>query len=272
MVANGVMRFSVCGSIWTLHTFYFPKEENMKQVVALLLICLSFFMLCACGGNVTQEHKETQSATTEATITAETSEPVLSKEEMLMQAISAENKTIGDDFANNILRAKETYCGHIIKIEGNARITNENVITIRIGTGIIWYIDAYLSSEDMLQLDDGQKIILVGYLDDTITETTSTSGGSTYTYKHLSMSTAYVAQDRFEVSGRVGSKKSNGAFSFFTPPSNHYGTSIWFTGDTDTSKFTGVLTQVRVSAKVIYRGIYSSHDSGYDYKDAIIIG
>ncbi len=49
VATNGVMCFSVCGSIWGYALFILWRDVKMKKWLALLLILAMVVSLCACG-------------------------------------------------------------------------------------------------------------------------------------------------------------------------------------------------------------------------------
>ena len=83
VAANGVMRFSVCSSVWATH-FLFLEEKNTKKWIPLLLAGLLVLSLCACAGGTTptpataptEEPKQTAVPTT-ATEPVETEPPIV---------------------------------------------------------------------------------------------------------------------------------------------------------------------------------------------------
>lgn len=256
----------------------------MKKSIALLLACVCVFVLTSCAGNAGKYDKyeelidfldagDYQSAVdyverlagTASAGEASASNSILSKEDMLAQATVVDRVTMGEDFASNRVRAKKTYCNRIVQIEGYIGIGEDHV---SMSIGGFWYIDIYLPQEEILLLDTHQKVVVVGELSDSVTEekpdTTSVSN------QYLCMPTAYLVQDKFEVTGKVwGKDDKSDAFFFFVPPSANYGTHIWFADGVDTKEYTSGQHKITVLTKVFQ--VYGTTKIDEYYTDAVPI-
>ena len=169
----------------------------MKKTISLLLALVMCLSLCACGGG--NDTPETTEAPTETT-TPEVK--VMTKEEMLEQAVAVDQIDINNDSFENIVKAKSMYCNAILLLEGTIFEIKED--HIEVGTSD-WLVDVYLPVEDMINLRNKQKILVVGQTNDTIEETTWSYGEYSGTNHHYSMPTAYLVQDKFEVTGKIHS-------------------------------------------------------------------
>ena len=240
----------------------------MKRVIIVFLIVICLLMMfCACSEKQTQE-KEPDISGVNSGKTSEIEETVpekavLSKEEMLAQSTTVNNITLGKEFSSNQVRAKSTYCNHIIQIEGYISIKEDHV-SMHIGDEYSWwYIDIFLPEEDIVQLDSSQKVIIVGELDDTIRNSTDSQA------KYLCMPTGYLIQDKFNITGTIwGRKTGTNKFNFFEPGHQH-GTELTFADGVDTSAYETGKQEIKVYAKV-----YGYWDSIYvdnTYSDAVPI-
>lgn len=119
----------------------------MKKILSLLLAATLTFTLCACGG----ENK----TTTE-----------LSKEEQVLQAEELDINDLLFEVKNNEARAKELYNDDLVKID-NFRIDDissyKNHAEIEMIPGL--FITARISKEDVMSLNKGDKVTVVGTLD-----------------------------------------------------------------------------------------------------------
>lgn len=134
----------------------------MKKIIALFLAAIMCLSLIACGGNNAPETNETPTETTAP------EEVKMSKDEML--AI-AEEYTAGDiqnDSIENIARAKQKYCNKTILLSGTVRNIQEDYIELSAMYSANYIIDVYLPIDELVMLEQGQYITVVGTTTDEI--------------------------------------------------------------------------------------------------------
>lgn len=93
----------------------------MKKLLALILAAALALSLAACGGGSGAGDTNTPSTPSTGngdTTSTDTPSGGMTKEEMLEQAIECSEDTINDDTLDNMARAKQTYCGKTLLIEG----------------------------------------------------------------------------------------------------------------------------------------------------------
>lgn len=155
----------------------------MKKLFSLLLVFAMILSLGACGKK--------------------------SKEEMIAQAENVTATEIDIASFENLAKAKQAYCNKIITVKGAIKSIEENYVVL--GTGGIYCIDVYLSTDEIVMLEVGQYISVVGETTDEIVETTSNLGEYTFDNFHYQMPKAYLVQDKFEETGIL--KGINKSFS-----------------------------------------------------------
>ncbi len=243
----------------------------MKKLIAFfLVICFSVF-LCACGAKRIPV-KEPDGPGNEIGETYESDETVpekavLSKEEMLAQAETVEIKKLGL-FGSNPTKAKAEYFNKVLLLEGFIQEIKEDHVRMRISDSIIApRLDVFLPEEDIIRLMYNQKIVIVGILDETITEEEAMSSGSSYTYSIISMSTAYLIQDKFVISGTIWGRIAGTNKFYFFEPGHQYGTELTFADGVDTSAYETGKQKIQVYAKVYQYGLSIHIDN--TYSDAV---
>ena len=166
----------------------------MKRLLPIILSTVMALSVCACGGGA--KPTETTTAVVETTVEkAEDKQDIFSKEELLAKAVE-----IGDyesDMKDNPLRAEEKYKNQPFLITGYvSNITTENV---KVGGFTV-----ALPKEEIMKLDNGQKITIVGIIDSlSETETSELAFGSEWKQTEYggSVSNGFVVDDKFELSG-----------------------------------------------------------------------
>ncbi len=242
----------------------------MKKIIALILAIIMCLSLTACGSK-------------------------MSKEEMLEVAVEIGNYR--KELNENQLRAQEKYVGNIYLITGYVSdLTPESI-----------KIDGFtitLSEEDIIKLENKQKVTIVGKVDSLeIVENEEMLGGSNYNIPepHGIMSNAYVVEDKFDVSGMLlfryvpsilSNGKTHGNFGeeehwevgIDTIDNNSYIVDYDMTDeipvkhvigkDIDTVTISGKEfnneARITVSAKVFYQSTYGI-DADYYLKDVEVI-
>lgn len=221
----------------------------MKKWVCLLLACTMSLALIACGSNTS----------------ASENEAVLTKEELLGEAKDADANDINNEAFDNLVKVKSNYCNQTLRLKGQIKQFGDNYVELVGYYGATYVIDVYLPVEEMLELESGQSIVVVGQTTDEIKEETTNVGGYSFDYKHFQMPLAYLVEDRVEVEGVL-----KGANTSYVPAFNiEIGSSnvlklIYFNENVDISSLEWN-QKIKFSAKAI-----SKNDS-WCYYDAEII-
>ena len=229
----------------------------MKRMASLILAILVGLLLCACGSNA------------ETAQTTEPTEKVVSKEEMLQSAEEIPLVQINDDTFDNIVKAKQLYCGKVIKLSGIVYQIQEGRVILRaeehntLGKA---GIAVSLSDEELMLLGKGQKIDVVGQISDD-TENYVNIANFNYESTFFLMTQAYVVQDRYEVTGELGGANTSfePSYDFAIGGSNFYNR-VYFAENVDTSGIDMNKDVITVEGKLIYDG-----DSIYVVEDATIV-
>lgn len=114
----------------------------MKKILSLFLVLVTLVSLCACGKSA-------------------------NKEDMLANAIELNWRNVYDEYLANEARAKNNYDGKIVKWTAKIYDISDNSVTMANETynGLpLNGITVYLSKEEIIELDDLQKITVVGKL------------------------------------------------------------------------------------------------------------
>ncbi len=131
----------------------------MKKLCSLLLVFTIIFSLCACGGGNEATTELSNETTTE-----------LSKEEMLTQAEELKLDDLSYELKNNEVRAKELYNDKLVKINDfevediSSYEDHATVDTTYWGNFSVLTVTVNLSNEDVMSLNRGDKITVVGTL------------------------------------------------------------------------------------------------------------
>ena len=114
----------------------------MKKILSLFLVLVTLVSLCACGKSA-------------------------NKEDMLANAIELNWRNVYDEYLANEARAKNNYDGKIVKWTAKIYDISDNSVTMANETynGLpLNGITVYLSKEEIVELDNLQKITVVGKL------------------------------------------------------------------------------------------------------------
>lgn len=114
----------------------------MKKILSLFLVLVTLVSLCACGKSA-------------------------NKEDMLANAIELNWRNVYDEYLANEARAKNNYDGKIVKWTAKIYDISDNSVTMANETynGLpLNGITVYLSKEEIIELDNLQKITVVGKL------------------------------------------------------------------------------------------------------------
>lgn len=267
----------------------------MKKLISVVLLSVLLLSLCACGksdaakamdsmikdlGTITLESEEAivaaekmYEALTEdqkaeldnyALLVAARmeldkliAENVPTKEELLSQAVSVSATQINNDTIDNIVKAKQQYCGKILEITGYVVEIEEDHIqlgaTSSAGGPVV---DVYLSVDEIVNLERMQYITIVGQMGDEVETTVEHLGGYDWETVHFDMRYAYFVKDTYEYVGEYRSRNTglssiaHGDAYTFDLDGNIYLDTVYIPKSVDTSEL-GWGDMVTFTAKVI---------------------
>ncbi len=215
----------------------------MKKFIALVLAAVLCFSLTACG------------------------DKTLTKDEMLAVAEEYSANDILNDSIENIVNAKQKYCNKTLLLSGTVREIKEDHIELAAYYGAAYIIDVYLSADELGNLKSGQLIEIVGVTTDELIENEEKVAEYTFNYNQYQMPTAYLVEDRVEITGILKGKNNSykPAFNIQIGDSN-YLKLVYFADSVDTDAFE-YGQEITISAKSIYEGTNNS----WKYYEAEII-
>ena len=216
-----------------------------KRIIKLFLVSIMMFTLVACGSD------EAGSKT--------------SKEDMLAVAEECSATDIQNDSIENIVRAKQSYCNKTLLLDGCVRNIKEDHIELSAIYSANYIVDVYLSEEELVLLEAGQAITVVGVTTDEIIEDTETAAEYSFDYSHYQMPEAYLVSDTIEVTGILKGVNNSYAPAFNIQIGNSNVLKlIYFADSVDTSSFE-FGQEITFSAKAI------SENSNWHYYDAVLV-
>ena len=209
----------------------------MKKAVSLILALMLLLTLCACG-------EEGSSGT-----------PQMSKEDMLSSSESVDMKDFTDAVDNNIVSAKQLYCGKTLEVTGVVgEIKEDHIALVYESTYSGKIIDVYLSTEELASLQLFQKIVVVGLTEDTVETVSTTVRGYDTEELHFPMKQAYLVQDTFEVDGTLRTQDASYlpeiVFNFQIGDESKL-QNVYFSEEVDTSQIEWG-TDMTIRGKLIY--------------------
>ena len=233
----------------------------MKKLIALFLEAIMCLSLIACGGG-----NDAPEATDAPTETPAPEEVKMTKEEMLAIAEEYTAGNIQNDSIENIARAKMKYCNKTILLSGTVRSIQEDYIELSASYGANYMIDVYLPLEELVLLEQGQYITVVGTTTDEIIDASENVAEYTFDYSHYQMPDAYFVKDTLEVTGIL-----KGVSNSYAPAFNiQIGESnvlklIYFAESVDTST-------LEYGQEITFVAKAVSKNDNWHYYDAEIIG
>lgn len=248
----------------------------MKKLLALMLAAALVFSLAACGGDSEAEDTETPSTGNGDTTQSETpsdggedsapEESAMTKEEMLAVAQEGNFYELGKLVKSNKLRAKQEYCGKVLTMKLEQISIEEDSISFYDGKV---EVIAYLPEEDILKLESGQVVTIVGLTNDEFETRTTSANGYELEHSVCIMEQAYFVQDTYEYVGIP--KRTNNSFSgawdveFPNSDNPNYLRLVFFDSSVDVAQY--VDKQITFSAKERGR----SDLEQIQYYDAVIV-
>lgn len=187
----------------------------MKRVLSLFLVLVMSLSITACNNSepietdVVSTSGEVIESVEETTIPKETTipeDPIMSKEEMLAIAEEYTVIDIHNDSVKNLARAKQKYCNKTILLTGVVYDILEDHVELL--TSNYMYInshivDVYLPLDELVLVESGQRITVVGTITDDIIDKSESIGQRTYNTKHYQMHNAYFVNDIYELTGTL---------------------------------------------------------------------
>ena len=161
----------------------------MKKILQLILAATLMLSLAACGGKGTTSNGSN----------------TMSKEEMLEVAEVAEEVEMYNALFENIVNAKQTYCGKILEVKAPVLTIEEDYIEV----GQTGALIVYLPEEDIINLKPLQWITVVGRTKDDIQTETQVMGGTEWERQYFVMEQAYLVTDRYEYTGTPKSENDS---------------------------------------------------------------
>lgn len=158
----------------------------MKKIVILFLIFVISANLFACTNKTNSEAKE----------------KVLSKEEMLAQALEIDIGNICSASGANLASAKNEYCEKIIKLTGIVERINEDHVVLKRAGESSYCVDVYLPSEELVSIKRNYQITVVGKTSVDIIEIPNVDDTTKIEF-HYQMPTAFFVTNRYETEGKL---------------------------------------------------------------------
>ena len=239
----------------------------MKKATYFFLALVLFLSLCACGPTASTEETTPTEVEEETAPTKEETAPT--KEEMLQTAQKVSTIDILNSSKENIAKAKLEYCNKTLLLSGIVREIKEDHIELCIYYGASYHVDVYLPLEEIVTLERGQGLTVVGKTTDEILESSEAVGGYTFKYKFYQMPTAYIVSDTVEMTAVYRFFDSNTSSiqveDFSDKTADHLLNFIQFThkNDTCSEEERKALDRLTVT--------FSARAKDYDFIDGIIL-
>lgn len=175
----------------------------MKKVLCFILVLIMCLSLCACNHEAETADEIDNSVPSSEQNGDNSANTVPTKDEMLAVASELDFSELSSLTSDHIAKAKNEYCNKTFQFFGQiAEIAEDH---IEFGSGFT-LLKVYLPLDDILLLECGQYVTVVGQISDTIDQENDSYGGTEYQY---SMNTAYVVSDRVEITGKILSERSS---------------------------------------------------------------
>ena len=183
----------------------------MKNALSLLLALVMCLSLCACGGG------NDAPETTDAPAEAASEEVKMSKDEMLNLATPLTRDEIEKSISN--IAFAQSLIGNIYTFGGDVFSVAEDhaIVTFHItdeqgayGTAAnVMVANLYLPLEELISLENRQRLSFVGRLDDVSTHDESIPDWGTQTVIDIVFESVAVVSDRFEETGKLHSQNAS---------------------------------------------------------------
>ena len=173
----------------------------MKKVLEFLLAAALTLSLAACGaggdggGSENRQDPPSSAADNSAEQDNVSDGKSMTLDEMLAAAETGSLEEVNEACSENILNAKDTYCGKIYQYTGVVRtISSDGARIDDSETGI--FINVTLSEDELKQLSTMQYVDIIG-------EISALSGGDILSGVTIDMDNAYILRDTYEVTGDI---------------------------------------------------------------------
>ena len=239
----------------------------MKKLLALTLAAALALSLVACGGGSGAGDNKTPSTGNGDTTSTDTSSgggedstqaaDSMTKEEMLQIAEEVLWVDMQNASAENIARAKQQYCNKVIQLEGEIFSIEEDHIVMG-GGGADYYIDIYLPLEEILMLEPGQVISVVGKTTDEIIEATEHIAEYTFDNSYYQMPNAYLIKDTVEWNCKTRGPSMNDNYDWIVEFENsNILRHVHFSDSVDINTL-GLSMELKLSGKQIDNNLYDA--------------
>lgn len=149
----------------------------MKKLMSLVLAALMLLSFAACNGSNGNDG-QTANATPEPT-----AEPIKTKDELLSSSEEISFTEFNNLTLDNIAKAKMQYCSKDVIVTGYARDIEADCVILTPFSGGQVLIDIHLPLEELVTLENGQKVTIVGHLDDEVEEREEKVGQYSFFYE-----------------------------------------------------------------------------------------
>ncbi len=220
----------------------------MKKLISAFLILSILLTLSACGGKSNSVDVPEQKAE-ETTITTNSSETVMTKEELLSIAEEVAVYEIGNAMMSNQVSAKAQYCNKPFILTGKIWAIKDEYAQLYSGNLLI---NVRLPIEELIKVETTQQITVVGVLGEDIEEKTENISGMPWTFTCITMDNAYLVRDYYEISGKLyGVNPSFApAWNILVPPEDSVLRLVYFNESVDTSTLE-YNSQITISARIV---------------------
>lgn len=168
----------------------------MKKVLCFILVLIMCLSLCACNHEAETADETDNSISSSEQNGDDSANTVPTKDEMLAVASELDLSELYTQTESNIVKAKSEYCNKTFQCSRFITEIEENCILLSDG----WcYLKVYLPLEDILQLENGQYVTIVGQMSDNIEQEKDTYGLTEYQY---SMNAAYLVSSTYTKIGK----------------------------------------------------------------------
>ena len=184
----------------------------MKKAISLILALAMCLSLCACGGG--NDTPETTEAPTETTAPEEDK---MSKDEMLDASTPLTRDEIDKSisnvaFAKSLIGNTYTFGGDVFSVAEDYAVVTFYITDEQgdYGTAANMMVaNLYLPLEELISLENQQRLSFVGQLDDVITHDETIPDWGTQTVIDMVFKNVAVVSDRFEKTGTLHSKNAS---------------------------------------------------------------
>lgn len=189
--------------------------------------------------------------------------PLASMEELLSQAVEVNAIDINNASFENMARAKQTYCGEVLKLKGSIQSIEDDHIVL--GSGSTYVVDVYLSMDEIVSVEVGQQVEVVGAMSEEVLDSEQNIAEYTFEYVHYQMPGAYLVNDRFVINGKLKGENASyaPAFNIQIGDSNVLKL-IYFSEDVDTAS-------LEFNQEITFEAKCVKDSLDWEYLDAVIM-